>query len=83
MLCADDGVTALSVSSTAEALELTNELQCSGAGDFEVEWSGEVVVTKTLAVSNGTSLKVTGSIFDGAVMDGGGAIQLFVVARTG
>lgn len=75
------GVTTLPVSSTAEALELSEALLCSGAGEFEVEWSGEVLVTSTISVSNSTSLKVTGSgsTLPLAVVDGGDEVQLFVV----
>lgn len=76
------GVTTLTVATTAEALELSEALLCSGAGDFEVEWSGEVLVTKTISVSNSTSLTVTGSgstMLPQAVIDGGGDVQLFVV----
>lgn len=75
-LCAD-GLTELSVSSAAEAAELSNALLCSGSGQFEVDWSGNVLVSTTFAISNGTSLKVTG--VGAAVIDGGGMTQLFAV----
>eukprot|EP00752_Nemacystus_decipiens_P017814 g15971.t2 len=78
---------------TAEALELSEALLCSGAGEFEAIWSGEVLVTSTIFVSNGTSLKITSSssstslVFTSggaatgsqAVIDGGDEVQLFVV----
>lgn len=75
-------VTTLSVSSTAEAVELSEALLCSGSGKFEVEWSGEVLVTKTMSVSNSTSLKIIGSGSTSppqAVINGGDEVRLFVV----
>lgn len=77
-----EGVITLSVSSTADVLELSEALLCSGEGEYEVEWSGEVLVTSTISVSNSTSLKITGSVsstLPQAVVDGGDEVQLFVV----
>lgn len=66
------GVTTLVVSSNAEALDLSEALLCSG-GQFEVAWVGNVRITSTIAVSNGTSLRITGSSFGAqGVVDGGG-----------
>lgn len=75
-LCAD-GITEFPVSSTAQALELSNALLCSGPGQFEVGWSGNVVISRTLILSNGTSLKVAGA--GTGVIDGGGVTRLFEV----
>lgn len=74
------------VSSTVQALDLSEALLCSGAGEFEVEWSGEVPIASTISVSNGTSLKVTGNgttSLPQAVIDGGVEVQLFVVEEEG
>lgn len=72
------GVTARNVSSTAEALELSDALNCSGRGQFEVDWSGNVLLPRTITISNGSSVKVTG-LGPEAVIDGGGAVRLFEV----
>lgn len=72
----DVGINTLIVSSTAQALDLTAALLCSGGGQFEVTWLGEVLITSTITVSEGISLKVTGSSFIGqGVVDGGGDIR--------
>lgn len=77
--CPEEATTLL-VASTDDALELTEALNCSGPGQFEVEWSGEVMLNATIDVPEGISLKVTGSssssspilgLFDEAVIDGG------------
>ena len=67
----------VSVGSTEDAAALATSLQCSN-GDFAVEWVGEVFVEETIFVTDGTSLNVTGA-GPGAIADGGGETQLFVV----
>lgn len=78
------GVSSLLVSSPAEALELSQALNCSGPGQFEVDWSGEVLISSTIDVSDGVSLTVTGSSplgADQAIINGGGisGVQLFTL----
>lgn len=72
------GVSARNVSTTAEALELSDALLCSGPGQFEVEWIGAVLLAETIVVSNGLSLKVSGR-GEEAIIDGGGGVRLFEV----
>lgn len=53
--------TAVVVSTSNEATQLTNNLlRCPGAA-FEVEWRGSVIISAPLTLSDGTSLKITGS----------------------
>ncbi|CAM9477686.1 unnamed protein product [Ectocarpus fasciculatus] len=73
-----EGTTTLNVSTTAEALELSDSLDCFGSGHFEVNWSGSVLLSQTTTVSNFSSLSVTG-VGAEAVIDGGGAVGLFDV----
>ncbi|CAM9630947.1 unnamed protein product, partial [Sphacelaria rigidula] len=74
-----EGLTDWNVSTTAEALELSDALQCSGPGQFEVHWSGEVLLTRTITISNESSVAVWGHGAGEAVIDGGGAVRLFEV----
>lgn len=75
------GVTNRTISNSAQAFDLTEVLMCSG-GQFEVTWVGEVLLTRTIAVSDGTSLKVLGSSSGGSVIDGEGLQhQLFNVSE--
>lgn len=73
------GVTTRNVTSTADALELSDALRCSGPAEFEIDWVGEALLTRTIAVSNGSSVKVMGRGAGEAVIDGGGAVRLFEV----
>lgn len=74
------GVNNRTISNSAQAVDLTEVLFCSG-GQFEVNWVGEVLLSRTIAVSDGTSLKVSGSSSGGSVIDGGGTYQLFNVSE--
>lgn len=74
------GVTNRTISNSAQAFDLTEVLMCSG-GQFEVTWVGEVLLTRTIAVSDGTSLKVLGSSSGGSVIDGERLHQLFNVSE--
>lgn len=47
------------VASSEDAVTLATSLRCSD-GDFAVQWVGEVTVTETIRVTNGTSLNITG-----------------------
>lgn len=59
------------VSTSVEALELSDALLCSGPGQFEVTWSGNVVLTRTIALSDGKSVKITGAAAGEAVITSG------------
>lgn len=48
------------VDDTASATALANSLKNCSGGVFEVEWKGHVVVTQTIRVVDGTTLRVTG-----------------------
>ncbi|CAN0014564.1 unnamed protein product [Scytosiphon promiscuus] len=67
------------VSTTEEASELSEALLCSGAGEFEVEWQGQVLLERPILISNGSYVKVAGANAEEAVIDGGDAVVLFNV----
>eukprot|EP00903_Cladosiphon_okamuranus_P015456 g14274.t1 len=77
------GVSSLLVSSPEEALELGKALNCSGPGQFEVDWIGEVLISSTIEVSDDISLMVTGSLLgaDAPIINGSGdpGVQLFTL----
>ena len=66
------------VNDTAAAESLAEAALCS-AGNFEVEWTGHINVTKTIYVHDGTSLRITGTL--DAVADGCGTVQVLVVSN--
>lgn len=72
-------VTSRIVSTAADAVELTDALSCSGAGQFVVDWTGEVLLSRTISVSNGSILTVRGSPTGAAVIHGGETVRLFEV----
>ena len=65
------------VNDTEGATLLAEATFCSG-GKFDVEWMGHVNVTRTIYVLDGASLNITGA--SGAVMDGGGNVQVLLVS---
>lgn len=65
------------VANTDDAATLASMLECSN-GSFAVEWFGDVVISKTIYVTQGTSLNITGAT-SGAKADGDHTTQLFVV----
>lgn len=80
----------LTVSNATDALELSDALNCTGAGQFNVIWTGHVEISQTFALSNGTTLSITAgdssttsayadASTTNAVVDGGGVMQLFSV----
>lgn len=71
------GIDARNVSSAADALDLRDALLCSGPGVFEVSWSGRVALTRTIVVSNGTSVRFSG--YGTGEADGAGIVRLFEV----
>lgn len=73
------GITTLTVSNGADATDLAEALLCSG-GQFEASWVGEVLISRTVRVSNGTSLRISGMASGGSIVDGGGLHQLFEVS---
>lgn len=52
--------TARDVTSTADAQNLADDLNCTGEGEFNVIWYGNVAISQTFYVSDGISLNVTG-----------------------
>lgn len=85
------GITEMEVSTTADADNLTSALECTGSSSFVVTWVGSIVIRRSIVVSGGNSLTVTGSGWvssmlgnqagaeTGSIIDGGGAIGLFIV----
>ena len=67
------------VATTAEEETLAEALQCDGPGVFTVSWNGDVLISRTISVSNGSTLDVPGSSSEstnGAVI-GEGTVLLF------
>lgn len=71
------GIDARNVSSAADALALSDALLCSGPGLFEVSWRGKVSLARTIVISNGTSVRVSG--YGTGEADGAGLVRLFEV----
>lgn len=59
--CADTQT--IEVASTADAWHLSDALNCTGGGVFDVTWYGSVSINETIQVSDGISLTVSGSGF--------------------
>ena len=66
------------VNDTAAATLLAETVLCSG-GNFEVDWTGHVNVTRTIYLHDEASLRITGT--SDAVADGGGMVQVLVVSN--
>ena len=66
------------VNDTVAAKSLAEAMLCSG-GNFEVEWMGKIMVTKTIYVLDGASLRITGA--SDAAADGGGTVQVLIVSN--
>lgn len=71
-------VLALDVHDADDATDLAKALRCSGSAELTVDWYGDVQLPQTLTVGNSTILNITGS--EGAIIDGGGRIQLFAIS---
>ena len=67
----------LIVESAENAVALASSLKCSN-GTFVVDWIGDVVVSETISVAQGTSLNITGSPL-GAAADGNHTTGIFSV----
>ena len=56
-------------------------IKCTG--EFDVEWNGRFIVDKTIQVSGGTVLNVTGADTNGnTFIDGGNSVQIFSVVNS-
>lgn len=76
--CSTDGTAFdLLISNTSDANTLVDALACSSAAHFIVEWRGRVELLRTLVVSNGSVLDITGTQ-DAAVFSSG-TLQLIAV----
>ncbi|CAM9940423.1 unnamed protein product [Ascophyllum nodosum] len=71
----------MNVSTTSDAARLAEALLCDGPAVFTVIWNGDIVSSRTLNVSNGSTLSVTGSSenSDNAVITGDGTVLLLQV----
>ena len=80
-ICSIDAKQTWIVENTAQARALAEETTCSG-GTFDVLWKGFVTVDTTIAVANGTVLKITGVQGPSpAVISGGHDAQLLTVVN--
>ena len=71
----------MNVTTSLDAENLAEALLCEGGGKFAVTWLGTVILSRTLSVSNGSTLNVTvgSSESTGAVVSGNGTILLIEV----
>ena len=68
------------VATTLDAENLAENLLCEGPGRFAVSWHGDIMLSRTLSVSNGTHLNGTGSSEStGAVIISDGTVLLLEV----
>ena len=68
------------VRNPSDAEKLTEALLCDGRGTFFVDWHGGLFLSRTVSVSNGSTLNVTGLSKDaGAFMNADGTGRLFEV----
>ena len=72
------------VVTTSDAEKLAEALLCDGPGRFSVSWHGDIMLSLTLFVSNGSSLDVAGfsestdnADTGAAVISDGGSILIF------
>lgn len=77
---ADCSITTLrvNVTSAEEVLNLVDELNCTGAGNFDVYWSGSIVISQSFNLPNGGSLSITGASRISALEDGSSVDEAFV-----
>ena len=70
------------VANTSDAKTLAKALLCDGPANFTVSWHGNIMISYTVSVSNGSTLNVTGSgITEDAVVTSDGTFLLFEVDR--
>ena len=73
----------MAVITTSDAKALAEALLCDGPASLTVSWHGDVMISRTLSVSNGSTLNVTGSestdADTGAVVTSDGTLLLFEV----
>lgn len=71
-----------SVSTTSEAVQLSRDLLLCPGGNFSVTWKGNITISETLGIVDGTSLRIRGSDVIPTIF-GAGEIQIFEVTGTG
>jgi hypothetical protein len=76
-LCSENPVT-LKVSTSTEAAHLATKALCPNA-KVRALWQGNLQLSQTIVVGNGTSLTVLGDAIENSVANGGGKVQLFDV----
>lgn len=69
---------AWTVASTSDATSLASLLNCSN-GSFAVKWFGDALLSQTIAITQGTSLNITGMASTGAAAGGNHSTRLFAV----
>lgn len=80
--CTNDSIVTETVSSTADAQNLSAALltACTGV-EYLVDWTGRVTIPATFNVTSGNTLTITGSSAETDILDGGWDVQLFVLGR--
>ena len=76
-------VQAMDVRNTADAENLAEALLCDGSGSFAVSWYGDIILSRTISVSNESTLNITGfsERTGGAFATNDGTLLLFQVDR--
>lgn len=81
------GAVAMNVGSTADLQNMTNLINCTGKGSFDVIWTGTLPLLQTIELSDTKNLTITGSTYStlltgslGAGIDAGNTTGLFAVS---
>lgn len=77
--CAADLPRQWLVENTTGAANMAEAVKCAG-GSFDVEWHGDVVMTNTVYVIDGTVLRITG-MGSSATIIGGGTNRIFTLVN--
>lgn len=78
--CAGLSADARIVSTAGEASTLGEDLRRCPGLDFNVLWRGSLLLEAPLELTNATTLRVEGESKEASVIDGGGAVTLFVAS---
>ena len=79
--CSGDIQTKWIINDPFQFQAFSEAIKCTG--EFDVEWNGRFIVDKTIQVSGGTVLNVTGADTNGnTFIDGGNSVQIFSVVNS-
>ena len=79
--CSGDIQTKWIINDPFQFQAFSEAIKCTG--EFDVEWNGRFIVDKTIQVSGGTVLNVTGADTNGnTFIDGGNSVQIFSIVNS-